>query len=126
MIEDIKEVVTGGGGIDYSALRVDHSTENNSMNLVDRLIDMTHELREEKQELVQKRAEIIRRIEKIHDAKYIEFLELRYIDRMKLEEIAKKMGYAEGTVRNFHRDAVKAFEEANPDLFNLITQSDIQ
>ena len=62
------------------------------------------------------RNEIIRRIEKSDDFRFIQVLTYRYINHMKFEEIACKMNYSFRQVRRLHKRALENFEKNNKDV----------
>lgn len=62
------------------------------------------------------RNEMIRRIEKSDDFRFIQVLTYRYINHLKFEEIACKMNYSFRQVRRLHKRALENFEKNNKDV----------
>lgn len=52
-------------------------------------------------------------IRNIEDGRFIRLLDLRYVEGLKLEDVAKKMNYSHDTIRHMHGDALTAFVKAN-------------
>lgn len=65
----------------------------------------------------QDKQEIISQIEQIDDTRYVKMLKLRYIDYLRLDEIADEMCYSIDHAKRLHREALAAFEntECNDD-----------
>lgn len=62
------------------------------------------------------RNEIVRRIEKSDDFRFIQVLTYRYINHMKFEEIACKMNYSFRQVLRLHDTALVDFAQNNKDV----------
>lgn len=106
----------GTGGIDYSAVRVDHSASNNQMDKIINVVDLENEYRKQLTELHLLKRKIIDRINRVEDARFHRLLFLRYIERHTLEQISREMQYDYQWVRELHRKALDDFYYKNQDI----------
>lgn len=105
-----------GSGIDYSTDRVQSSPNLDTMAKVEKLVDLKSEILQENIHLLEKRREIVERIERIKEPKYVELLTLRYVYCMAHHKIAKEMNYIPEYIRRLHSEALSAFRDANTDI----------
>lgn len=117
LLEEARELAyMGGGGIDYSAVRVDHSAANNQMDKIINVVDLEADYRKQLTELHLLKRQIIDRINRVDDARYHRLLSLKYIERHTLEQISREMQYDYQWVRELHSKALKDFYEKNQDI----------
>lgn len=119
LLEEARELAyIGGGGIDYSAIRVDHSASNNQMDKIIDIVDSEREIRNELRKLHTLKHQVLERIERICDPKYSRLLWLHYVELDSLEQISRKMEYSYDWVRHMHKEALETFAELNSDIIN--------
>lgn len=112
----------GGGGIDYSSIQVDHSSNNNQMDKIINVADLTSDYRKQLTELHLLKRQIVERINRITDDRYHRLLVLKYIERHTLEQISREMRYNYDYVRELHSRSLKAFYKSNQDIVEKNTQ----
>lgn len=98
-------------GTDYSAERVMHSCDSDSMKKVDKYIDMCREIDREVEQLARIRHRIIGEIQRVENGLYSELLYKRYVEGESLERIAREMNYSYIYIRESHGRALQAFGE---------------
>lgn len=93
--------------------KVQSGKQNNSMRLVDKIVDLQNEINSEIDKLVDIKAEIRERIRCVYNRKFIALLTDKYINGYTLEQIAEKMGVSYETIRGWHGEALQAFRKEN-------------
>lgn len=117
LLEEARELAyMGGGGIDYSAVRVDHSAANNQMDKIIDLVDSERELRESLYRLHVLKRQIVDRIERVCDPRYNKILILHYIELKSLTEISRIMEYSYDRIKHMHIEALEVFAGLNQDI----------
>lgn len=102
-IENLRAMSTSIASPDLTKERVSstHSHEAPFVNAVNKLVDLEKATDAKMAELLDLRTEIRETISLVEDAKQILVLRYRYIDFMKWEDIAEKMGYY--SLKSVHR-----------------------
>lgn len=102
-------------GLEYKAVNYEvervQSSANDRTDLICKLLDFEHELKEQIKELVNLKGEIIKTIDTIKDTDLIEVLYLRYLECMQWEEIALKMNYSYRWILKLHGQALLKIEK---------------
>lgn len=124
LLEEARELAYyGGGGIDYSAIQVDHSSNNNQMDKIINVADLTADYRRQLTELHLLKRHIVERINRIDDDRYHRLLVLKYIERHTLEQISREMQYTYDYIRELHSAALKSFYKYNQDIVEKSPQN---
>ena len=93
---------------DFTVPRVDHTKKGDAYfekwNLL--AIDKEKEIEIKKKELEEAIIEVKKKIEKMDNPDYRVLLQLRYIENLTFELIAKKMFISLSTVKRWHRESV--------------------
>lgn len=117
LLEEARELAYfSGGGIDYSKIQVDHSANNNQMDKIIDVADLTADYRKQLTEMHLLKRQIVERINRITDDRYHRLLVLKYIERHTLEQVSREMRYNYDYVRELHSKALKAFYKNNQDI----------
>lgn len=99
-----------------SAIRYDKDRVNSSPSaegftrLSDKIADMTIEISNDKAKLIEARHRIIKQIESLADARYIDLLYKKYVELKSFEQIAYEMGYDYYHCLHLHGEALQSFE----------------
>ena len=101
-------------GISYGPSSPSGGTRHTE-KMIDHIADMETELQAEARKYYRLRKEIIEEIEKLHcnNPAYKEILYLRYVDGLRLTEVAREMNYAYDYIRRAHGKALWIFAEQN-------------
>ena len=86
---------------------------NNAMQIVDKIIALQELINSEVDRLVDLKAEIHEKIEKVYNPQLIVVLTDKYINGFTLEQIAERMGVAHKTVYRLHGQALQVFRKEN-------------
>lgn len=86
---------------------------NNAMQIVDKIIALQELINSEVDRLVDLKAEIHEKIEKVYNPQFIALLTDKYINGFTLEQIAERMGVAHKTVYRLHGQALQVFRKEN-------------
>lgn len=111
-LEDMKLKLTATGGNDYSQDKVKGGLPQDTV--ADRVIDyiqMEGRLNRLIDEYIIIRDRITEQIAKLSDERYIALLSLKYLEGMKLKDIAEKMHYEYKWTCQLHGRALQAFGE---------------
>ena len=109
LIEELRATKRSAGAIRYDRPRVQTSPADSMARYAARLDELE---RKELKLLAEYHAKFILiqdQISGIGNDLYAKVLSLRYLDRMRLFEIADELGYTESYIRNVHGQALKAF-----------------
>lgn len=86
---------------------------NNAMQIVDKIIVLQELINSEVDRLVDLKAEIHEKIEKVYNPQFIALLTDKYINGFTLEQIAERMDKSYETVRGWHGQALQIFRREN-------------
>ncbi len=116
-IEELRALMEGTGGFDYSKPMVKSSPPPDPpyVELVSQLTETEEHARSLIRAYTAKQNEIIGRIERVPDERYQRLLCLRYVQGRSLQEIADEMMYEYRWIRQMHGRALEAFGEINGD-----------
>ena len=90
---------------------------------VAKIVDLENEINAKVDALVDRKAQVIRLLEKVRNPDYLKVLQMRYIEYASLEEIAVEMHYSYRWIKKLHGRALQVFrkimdEEKKEILFN--------
>lgn len=109
-LDDLREMITATGGIDYTRERVDSSPEQDQLAArMARYIDMGNKIDKEIDRLIDMKYRIVKQINLLKDDRYIILLDLRYVRLLSWEQISSIMGYSLRHVYEIHGEALSAF-----------------
>ncbi len=91
--------------------KVQSGKQNNSMRLVDKIVDLQEEINAEIDKLVDIKAEIRERIRYVYNRKFIALLTDKYINGYTLEQIAERMNLTPKTIYRWHGIALQIFRK---------------
>lgn len=115
-LEQMRSAATGTKAIRYDTDPVQTSPEGDRLLLdVAKYVELEKRINAEIDRFIDVKDLIIRQIRGLHIVKNVQFLYLRYVDYMPLEEISKEMGMSYSTLMRIRRNALKEFEERYPD-----------
>ena len=103
--EELRATMTGVSGIDYSKDRVQTSPTNSIEELVIKIVDFEEEITRDIDKLVDMKREACNSINRV-DGIYGTILEMRYLECMRWEEIAYRLGYSIQHVYRLHGQAL--------------------
>ena len=97
---------------DISPDKVQTSVEGDRMAaIIAEWVDIEREIDDDVDKLVRTKHRIIGEIHQLADARYIQILELRYVELMTFEQIADEMGIVLRHVYRLHGGALEAFRK---------------
>lgn len=97
---------------DISPDKVQTSVEGDRMAaIIAEWVDIEREIDDDVDKLVRTKHRIIGEIHQLVDARYIQILELRYVELMTFEQIADEMGIVLRHVYRLHGGALEAFRK---------------
>lgn len=111
-LDDLRDMSTSVGSIDYSKERVQISPSGNApfVGLIERINDLNAEINAEIDAFVDEKHRIINQIQGLTNINHIALLYKRYIEFKKFETIADEMNFTYQYVLNVHGYALKDFE----------------
>ena len=112
-IQDLRMQMSPIGGISYDDVHVMTSpakTSRTERQIIE-LVDAENDLAAELLKVVNKRRKIVAEIAALKDQRYIQILELRYVDGMGFMEIADTMKYSLDRTYHLHMEALNMFAE---------------
>lgn len=95
------------------AEKVQSGGENNTMRVIDKIIDLQYKINMEIDELVDLKSEIRGKINNVYNQKFITLLTDKYINGFTLEQIAERMDISYETVKGWHGEALQIFRKEN-------------
>lgn len=112
-IDDLRNKIVLISGIDYSKDRVQTNTEPSSgaLKSIEKLYDAELKLNKMIDKFVDEKRRIVNEIQSLDNPTYIELLYMRYVNYMRLEEIAVDMHYSFDRTRHIHGAALQAFDK---------------
>lgn len=116
-LDDLMTKRVGVRGISYDAAKVQTSPSGEDPNnrITEKIVDMAREIDEIIDRYVDVKQRIVGQIEEMPDRRFSAILAMRYVQYMSFEVIAERLFYEYDTVRHYHLQALKAFEEQFPD-----------
>lgn len=93
--------------------KVKSGSTNSAMQIVDKIIALQETINEEIDRLVDLKAEMREKIEKVYNPQFIALLTDKYLNGLKFEQIAEKMEVADKTVYRLHGQALQVFRKEN-------------
>lgn len=98
--------------VDPSDIRVQSGSVSSRVeNAAIRMIDLAQKIDKKIDEYIDMKAEAVRLIDRINDARYRAVLKYRYVDGMKWDEIIESMKYESAQVFRIHIDAIIELEK---------------
>ena len=107
---ELREITTAIKGVSYEHDRVQSSTHS-GMNGIEKIVDMEDSLNREIVNYIDLTAKIITQINGLDNLQLSEVLYLRYVDCLRWEEIACRMGIGIRGVYKAHGRALQKFAE---------------
>ena len=95
------------------AEKVQSGGENNTMRIIDKIIDLQNEINLEIDNLVDLKSEIRGKISNVYNQKFITLLTDKYINGFTFEEIAERMDTSYETIKSWHGEALQIFRKEN-------------
>lgn len=92
-----QDVVTGG------------SSHDRMSTTIAKIVDLEKEINAKVDTYIDKKAQIIRLLDKVHNPDYLKVLQLRYIEYETFEEIASDMHYSHCWICRLHGRALQTF-----------------
>ena len=111
-LEELRELTTSAGGLDYSREVVDHTATGDAMeNKVIKIAELEEEIKRDILNCGNIQRMIARELEQMQNETNKELLFMRYVEGYKLEEIAIKMNYSYIHIRHRHGTALEEFRQ---------------
>lgn len=110
-LEEMRGSDMGYKAIDYSADRVQSSPSDHMADTISRIIDREAEYQRLADEYWNLAQTIVKQIEGLDDARYVDVLYARYVSWEPLRKIANDMRYDYDYLCRLHGRALKAFED---------------
>lgn len=93
--------------------KVQSGGENNTMRIIDKIVDLQNEINLEIDKLVTLKSEIREKIGNVYNQKFITLLTDKYINGFTLEQIAERMDISYTTICKLHGEALEIFRYEN-------------
>lgn len=93
--------------------KVKSGSTNSAMQIVDKIIALQETINEEIDRLVDLKAEMREKIEKVYNPQFIALLTDKYLNGYTLEQIGERMGKSYETIRIWHGQALQVFRKEN-------------
>ena len=103
-IESMSAAVTGE--------RVQTSAKDKMSEKVSHIVDLEAKIIQDKEKFLRMKDRIINEIQSLNNAVYVDILYKRYVEYMRLEEIAVKLNYSYDRMRHLHGLALEAFRKS--------------
>lgn len=110
-LKELREITVTLRGVSYDTDRVQTSTHSGVMFGVEKLTDMEKKLHKEIMQYLKLSDRIIAQINGLGNMQYSQVLYLRYVDCLRWENIADRMGIGKRGVFKVHGRALKMFSE---------------
>lgn len=105
-LENMSAAVTGE--------RVQTSAKDKMSEKVSHIVDLENQIIQDKEKFLRMKDRIINEIQCLNNAVYVDILYKRYVEYMRLEEIAVKLHYSYDRMRHLHGLALEAFRKKSP------------
>lgn len=111
-LSDLRQMVSGVGGIDYAKERVQTSPSGDApfIRQTLRIVELEQEINDAIDVFVNRKHKIIDQIQTLENVNYVDLLYKRYIEYKSLEQIAVEMHFSYNHTRHLHGYALQAFE----------------
>ncbi len=93
--------------------KVQSGGENNTMRIIDKIVDLQNEINLEIDKLVDLKFEIREKIGNVYNQKFITLLTDKYINGFTFEQIAERMDTSYETIKGWHGEALQIFRKEN-------------
>lgn len=93
--------------------KVQSGGENNTMRIIDKIVDLQNEINLEIDKLVDLKFEIREKIGNVYNQKFITLLTDKYINGFTFEQIAERMDTSYETIKGWHGEALQTFRKEN-------------
>lgn len=93
--------------------KVQSGGENNTMRIIDKIVDLQNEINLEIDKLVDLKSEIREKIGNVYNQKFITLLTDKYINGFTFEQIAERMDTSYETIKGWHGEALQIFRKEN-------------
>ena len=103
-IESMSAAVTGE--------RVQTSAKDKMSEKVSHIVDLEKQIIQDKEKFLHMKDRIINEIQSLNNAVYVDILYKRYVEYMRLEEIAVRLHYSYDRMRHLHGLALEAFRKS--------------
>lgn len=103
-IENMSAAVTGE--------RVQTSAKDKMSEKVSHIVDLEAQIIQDKEKFLHMKDRIINEIQSLNNAVYVDILYKRYVEYMRLEEIAVKLNYSYDWARHLHGLALESFRKS--------------
>ena len=123
-LEELRTRAEGVGAIRYDKDRVQTSPQNTMPDAVIKLCEIEDKYREAVIRAEVYKHEAQRRVNALADARYIAILTARYVDRLTWEGVGERTSYSPDHAIRLHREALRAFSEANRDIIGGYDETD--
>lgn len=112
-LDDLMTKRVGVRGISYDEVKVQTSPSGEDPNnrITEKIVDMAREVDEIIDRYVDTKQHIVSQIEQMNDRRFSAILAMRYAQYLSFEVIAERLYYEYDTVRHYHLQALKAFEQ---------------
>lgn len=112
-LDKLKHDAKNLNGITYNTDKVQVSSTNNSMQIIDKIVDLENTINEEIDRLIDLKADAHKKIAKVYNPRFITLLTDKYISGFTLEEIAEHMEVTQKTICRWHGQALQIFCREN-------------
>lgn len=99
--------------VNTSGISVKGGNVSDPMKVIDKIIAMQNEITKEIKKLIDLKAEIRHRINRVYNPQFVALLTDRYITGLTLEQIAEKTDKSYETIKGWHGEALKIFRKEN-------------
>ena len=111
-LEQMRIMASGLGSASTDAVRVCSSPRADALeNRVIRMVELSNKIDQDIEKLSWLRYEIVNQIQGLTNDTYVQILYKRYVDNMKLIDVANEMQYEYQTIRILHGKALKSFQD---------------
>lgn len=111
-IEELRNLASGMAKMGNSADRVQTSPEHDKIGeIIDKIVDLEHELSLKVERYVDAKKEIIKRIDELESMNQRNVLYMKYLKGRTFEYIAENTGNSLSTIYRLHKKAVKNLSE---------------
>ena len=99
--------------VNTSGSSVKDGNVSDPMRVIDKIIAMQNEITKEIKKLVDLKAEIRHRINRVYNPQLVALLTDKYINGLTLDDIAENTGKSYETIKGWHGEALQIFRKEN-------------
>lgn len=99
--------------VNTSGISVKGGNVSDPMKVIDKIIALQNEITNEIKKLIDLKAEIRHRINRVYNPRFVALLTDRYITGLTLEQIAEKKDKSYETIKGWHGEALQIFRKEN-------------